>query len=216
MRIQEVRPIVDTVSKLDKKTQTTVFKVWESAELDVIGDISLNQEGMDIYKMHKDKRRSLVTLQGKAVVDAFFKGDPSPAVTRFVEEFRKAYQREPETLEALSYDGAKLLREILSSKTISSPPQLKEELHQIQNYQGVSGMKGFGEAGKAIRSLSILRVNKGQIERVIGKKVKAFSTPFGYKGSIRQEIVEIVKEAAGRVVDIPCRGSAKCSPAKAR
>jgi len=113
----------------------------------------------------------LISIAGKSAegaifVDAFFKGDPSPVVARFVEEFRKAYQREPETLEALSYDGAKLLREILSSKTISSPPQLKEELRQIQNYEGVSGMKGFGETGKAIRTLSILRVNKGQIEKV--------------------------------------------------
>jgi len=106
------------------------------------------------------------SAEGAIFVDAFFKEDPSPPVARFVDEFRKAYQREPETLEALSYDGGKLLREILSSKTISSPSQLKEELRQIQNYQGVSGMKGFGETGKAIRTLSIMRVNKGQIEKI--------------------------------------------------
>jgi branched-chain amino acid transport system substrate-binding protein len=104
--------------------------------------------------------------EGTIFVDAFSKTDPSPLVARFVKEFKKAYQREPETLEALSYDGAKLLREILLSKQVSSPLQLKEELRQVQDFQGVTGLKGFGEGGKTIRALSILKVNKGQIEKI--------------------------------------------------
>jgi peptidoglycan/xylan/chitin deacetylase (PgdA/CDA1 family) len=40
-----------------------------------------------------------------------------------------------------------------------------------------------------------IKGSRDQIERAIGKNIKAFSTPFGYKGSIRQEIIEIVKEA---------------------
>ena len=104
--------------------------------------------------------------EGSIFVDAFFKKDPSPSVARFVEEFQKAYHRDPEILEALSYDGAKFLKEILVSKSISSPLQLQEEIRQTKNFQGVSGLNGFGEDGKAIRTLSILKVNKGQIERI--------------------------------------------------
>jgi hypothetical protein len=44
--------------------------------------------------------------------------------------------------------------------------QLQEELRQVKNFQGVSGLKGFGEDGKAIRTLYILKVNKGQIEQI--------------------------------------------------
>jgi len=104
--------------------------------------------------------------EGSIFVDAFFKKDPSPLVARFVEEFRKAYQRDPETLEALTYDGAKFIKEILVSKSVSSPLQLQEELRQIRNFRGVSGLNGFGEDGKAIRTFSILKVNKGEIEKV--------------------------------------------------
>ena len=104
--------------------------------------------------------------EGSIFVDAFFKKDPSPWVARFVEEFRKTFHRDPETLEALSYDGAKLIKEILLSKSISSPLQLQEELRQVKNFQGVSGLKGFGEDGKAIRTLRILKVDKGQIELI--------------------------------------------------
>lgn len=104
--------------------------------------------------------------EGSIFVDTFFKKNPSALVIRFVEEFRKTYQRDPETLEALSYDAAKFIKEILQSNSVSSPLELQEELRRVKNFQGVSGLKGFGEDGRAIRSLCILRVNKGQIEKV--------------------------------------------------
>jgi ABC-type branched-subunit amino acid transport system substrate-binding protein len=114
----------------------------------------------------------LISTAGKAAegaifVDAFFKKDSSPLVAHFVQEFRKTYQRDPEILEALAYDGAKFLKDILQSKLVSSPLQFKEELLQVQGFQGVSGLKGFGEDGKAIRTLTILKVNKGQIEKIV-------------------------------------------------
>jgi len=106
------------------------------------------------------------SAEGSIFIDAFFKKNPSPSSLRFVETFRKAYQRDPETLEALGYDGAKLLGEVLRSKPISSPLQLSEEISKIQNFQGVSGLKGFGEGGKPLRTFSILKINKGQVELV--------------------------------------------------
>ena len=113
----------------------------------------------------------LISVAGAAVegvffVDCFFRKEDSPIVTEFVEEFRKTYQREPETLEAIAYDGAKFLKNILQAKSVSSPSQLREEISRIENFQGVSGLKGFAENGKAIRNLSILTVKNGQIVRV--------------------------------------------------
>jgi branched-chain amino acid transport system substrate-binding protein len=106
------------------------------------------------------------SAEGAIFVDTFFKKATSSLVVRFVGEFQKAYQREPETLEAISYDGAKFLLEIIRSKGISSPIQMRDELRKVQNFQGVSGLKGFGEDGKAIRTLLILKVKKRQIEQV--------------------------------------------------
>ena len=104
--------------------------------------------------------------EGAIFVDTFLAKGPPSSVTRFVEEFRNSFQRDPETLEALCYDGAKLIKEILQSKSVSSPLQMQEELRQVKNFQGVTGLKGFGEDGKSIRTLSILAVKKGQIERI--------------------------------------------------
>jgi len=104
--------------------------------------------------------------EGSFFTDAFFKENPFPPSARFVEQFRKTYERFPETLEALSYDGARLLIEILRSRPISSPVQLNEEICRFQDFQGVSGLKGFREGGTPVRIISILRVNKGKIELV--------------------------------------------------
>lgn len=108
----------------------------------------------------------LVSMAGKQAeeaifVDAFSK---TPAVKSFIAEFQKEYLRQPETLEAISYDGARLLREILQSKSPRTPAELNEELRKIHSFLGVSGLRGFREDGKAIRTLSILRVKNSRIE----------------------------------------------------
>ena len=113
----------------------------------------------------------LVPLAGPAAerilfADCFFKNNPSPNITRFAEEFQRAYQREPDTLEAISYDGARFLKDILQTKSFSSPLQLREEISRVESFQGVSGLKGFGENGKAIRNLLILKVKDGQFVQV--------------------------------------------------
>jgi ABC-type branched-subunit amino acid transport system substrate-binding protein len=113
----------------------------------------------------------LISVAGRAAegaifVDLFFTKSSSPLVIRFVQEFQKTYQRDPGNLEALGYDGAKFLKDILQSKSVPSSLRLQEELYQVQKFQGVSGLKGFGEDGKAIRTLHILKVEKGQIEQV--------------------------------------------------
>lgn len=100
--------------------------------------------------------------EGAFFVDAFSKEDPK--VKPFVESFQKEYLRKPETLEAIYYDGAKLLCEILKSKSLLSREDLKKELHRVLNFSGVSGLKGFKENGKSIRKLTIYRVKNGKIE----------------------------------------------------
>jgi ABC-type branched-subunit amino acid transport system substrate-binding protein len=138
----------------------------------ILSQIALhNIKGLTFLGTNAWNVPNLLSIAGKSekgaiFVDAFSKKDSTPLVAQFVREFQKAYQREPETLEALSYDGAKILRETLQSKQISSPLQLKEALREVQDFQGVSGLKGFGEGGKPIRTLSILKVNKGQIQKI--------------------------------------------------
>lgn len=99
--------------------------------------------------------------EGALFVDAFSKG---PWAKDFIDQFQREYRREPDTLEAIAYDGANFLGEILKSKAPASSAELKQEMKIYGSFQGVSGLKGFREDGKAIRNLSILRVKNGKIE----------------------------------------------------
>ena len=73
MHASNVRPIVDTISRADEKTRKLVYAAWDKAELAVEKQVSANEAGMEIYKAHADKRKALVTLQGKAIVEAILK-----------------------------------------------------------------------------------------------------------------------------------------------
>ncbi len=92
--------------------------------------------------------------------------NPSPIVTQFVEEFRKAYQREPETLEAISYDGARFLTEILQTKSVSSPLQLREEIIPGRKFSGSFRFERLWRKRKGDTKPLILTVKDGQFVQV--------------------------------------------------
>jgi len=70
MHVDTVRPLVDTISKLDQKTRREVFDKWDSAELAVAENITPCEEGMQLYRdaEAEGKQKALVTLQGKRIV----------------------------------------------------------------------------------------------------------------------------------------------------
>jgi HAD superfamily hydrolase (TIGR01549 family) len=70
MKVSNLHPLVETVSKLDDKTRKEVFKVWDKAELAALAKMTVNDEGIKIYKMFQQKPKALITVQGKALVKA--------------------------------------------------------------------------------------------------------------------------------------------------
>ncbi len=69
LKTDQVRPLLETVAKLDHTTKAQVFKAWNKAELAVAEKITPNKEGMSLYQKYADKPKALVTMQGKAIVD---------------------------------------------------------------------------------------------------------------------------------------------------
>ena len=65
-----VGPLTVAVSKLDEKTRKKVFKAWDQAELKALAEMTINDEGLAIYKKFTGKPKALVTMQGKALAKA--------------------------------------------------------------------------------------------------------------------------------------------------
>ncbi len=70
MKTSEVRPLVDTVPRLNEETMKKVFKAWDNHEILALKKMTVKDEGIKIYEMHQQKPKALVTMQGKALVEA--------------------------------------------------------------------------------------------------------------------------------------------------
>lgn len=68
MQVEHIHPLVDAFSKLDKNTRRQVFRVWDNAELAASAKMTVNEEGVKIYKKFAQKPKALVTLQGRTLV----------------------------------------------------------------------------------------------------------------------------------------------------
>ena len=67
---ESFHPLLEAVSKLDEVARGRVFEIWDLAELAASARMTVNQEGMKLYSFFATKPKALVTMQGKAVVNA--------------------------------------------------------------------------------------------------------------------------------------------------
>ena len=72
MKTKNVHPITTTVARLDEKTKKKAFEIWESIELDALERMTVNDEGMNLYRRFSDKPKALVTMQGKTLTQNAF------------------------------------------------------------------------------------------------------------------------------------------------
>jgi phosphoglycolate phosphatase-like HAD superfamily hydrolase len=73
LQVDDVRPVSKTVARLDRRTRGKIFEAWEEAELSVTEKITVKDEGMALYRKYSAKPKALVTMQGKALVQAVLK-----------------------------------------------------------------------------------------------------------------------------------------------
>jgi HAD superfamily hydrolase (TIGR01549 family) len=69
LKTEKVPPLLETLSKLDPDKKEKAFIAWENAEQSASDKITLNAEGMKIYKKFTHKPRALVTMQGRKLIN---------------------------------------------------------------------------------------------------------------------------------------------------
>ncbi len=97
-------------------------------------------------------------VQGAVMPDGFFVDSPSPRVQKFVKEFEETYQETPDFIEAIVYDSAMILFNVVSREQIRYRSEIRDELLNLKNFQGVTGLTSFDENGDAQKKLYLLRV----------------------------------------------------------
>lgn len=102
-------------------------------------------------------------LQGALFVDGFFKNHPSPVIQRFVENFYLTFWEEPQFLEAQGYDVMQILLHAIKSNIPKSRGELKDVLHDIRDFSGVTGTTSFTKTGDTEKQLFVLGIHGKRI-----------------------------------------------------
>ena len=101
-------------------------------------------------------------VQGAVVPDGFFAEDPSENVKNFVGIYQKVFDQKPGFIEAVTYDTAMILFQMVSRPDIRFRSTLKNELERLTDFQGVTGLTSFDADGDLARHyISALVVRDG-------------------------------------------------------
>src|SRR5262249_29177600 len=79
-----------------------------------------------------------------------------PATRKFVQAFRDAYKdvdKEPGLLEAIGYDSALMLRQIIDKQRPRTRSDLREALTRLKNFEGATGRTSFNDKREAVKPL---------------------------------------------------------------
>lgn len=105
-------------------------------------------------------------LEGAVFVDGFFTASFRPEVNDFIENFYRAYEREPGAMEALVYDAADMTVRVLLQNKGGTRDDFRNRLLQLNRYPGVTGRTSFSSTRDAEKDLFILMVRDGKIVHV--------------------------------------------------
>lgn len=97
-------------------------------------------------------------VQGAVMPDGFFAGSRSPVVKNFVALFEDTYSQTPEFIEAVVYDSAMILFQIVGQPHIRYRSEIRDALLNLDGYPGVTGFTRFAENGEVIKKLNLLRI----------------------------------------------------------
>ena len=99
--------------------------------------------------------------QGAIMPDGFFAESRSKNVKQFVDSYNEIFHQKPGFIEAVAYDTALILFQMVSRPDVRFRSVLKNELKRLQGFQGVTGLTSFDNNGDAIKNLYLLQI-RGQ------------------------------------------------------
>ncbi len=100
-------------------------------------------------------------------VDGFFADSKRPATRKFVQAYKEANEnRDPGLLEAIGYDSARMVRQLVEGKQAPrTRSDMREALAGLKNFDGATGRTHFDEKREAEKPLFYISVdNKGVTE----------------------------------------------------
>jgi ABC-type branched-subunit amino acid transport system substrate-binding protein len=103
-------------------------------------------------------------LEHAILPDGFFAESQLPQVKAFVEAFQAAYNTTPGYIEAICFDSAMMLFNLVNQPDILSRSALREGIAAIKNYPGVTGRTTVLPNGDVDKDLFLLEISDGRFQ----------------------------------------------------
>ena len=114
--------------------------------------------GTNLWHSKKLIKMARQYVQNAILADGFYSESTLKVVKNFVESFEKTYGEKPGYIEAVAFDTASMLFEMVARPEIRFRSKLKEELMKLRSFEGVSGTTSFDDHGEAWKKLYLLRI----------------------------------------------------------
>ena len=133
----EVGVIAKQAKQLDIKVPLLGGDGWDSTQLWDLGGESLN---------------------GDYISNHYSVDDPSPAIQKFVADYRSRYGVVPDALAALGYDAMKVLADAIKRAGTTEGPKLKDAINSTSNFVGVTGVITIDKDRNAVKPAVVLKL----------------------------------------------------------
>jgi len=114
---------------------------------------------------------SLVGIGGAALEGSYFSNhysmdDPSPAIQKFVADYKARFGAAPDALAALAYDAANILFDAMRRANSWEPSKVRDALAQTKDFPGITGKITIDKDRNAVKPAVVLRIKDGKFEYV--------------------------------------------------
>ncbi|HEX6718655.1 MAG TPA: ABC transporter substrate-binding protein [Pyrinomonadaceae bacterium] len=98
------------------------------------------------------------SLDGNYISNHYSVDDPSPAIQKFVADYKARYNILPDALAALGYDAMKVLADAIKRAGTTENVKLRDAIAQTQNFQGVTGRISIDKDRNAVKPAVVLKL----------------------------------------------------------
>ncbi len=105
-------------------------------------------------------------LSNMVFLDSFFNQAADSDATAFVQQYRAAYGQNPTTLEAMGYDAIRFVAHAFKGKKVKNAEEAYNRIANINNFKGVTGLRGFKSDRRALIAPYLLTVRNGAIKEL--------------------------------------------------
>jgi branched-chain amino acid transport system substrate-binding protein len=102
------------------------------------------------------------SLNGNYISNHYSVDDPSPAIQKFVADYKGRYNVLPDALAALGYDAMKVLADAIKRAGTTENTKLRDAIAQTKDFPGVTGQITIDKDRNAVKPAVVLKLQDGK------------------------------------------------------